>query len=447
VTTIHTEQALLPDGWHENVRVTVDGRLISSVEQGVEPQVGDERHHVLVPAMGNLHSHAFQRAMAGLAERRGPSSDDFWSWRETMYRFALSMSPDQVEAVAAKLYMEMIEAGFARVGEFHYLHHDKDGSHYANIAEMAERLCSAAAATGIAMTLLPTFYAHSGFGGAAPLPEQRRFINSLESFGRLLEASGRIVDALPGGVLGLAPHSLRAITADELAQIAPMTSGPIHIHVAEQVREVEQCVASLGARPVEWLLGNAQVDSRWCLIHATHINPQEIRSIASSGAVVGLCPITEANLGDGIFPAPSFLEAGGRFGVGSDSNIDITLPGELRMLEYSQRLGLRTRNVVARAQGSTGQALFDHAVAGAAQALGTKHGLAKDTEASMVSLDVKAAPHLDPEQILDFWIFAKGVQVDCVWTGGKKQVEGGRHGQRPMIDARFQSAIQKLRES
>jgi formiminoglutamate deiminase len=447
LTSIHTALALLPDGWHRDVRIIFQGQSISSIEPDTPPRPDDEQHQVLVPAMCNLHSHAFQRAMAGLAERRGPASDNFWSWRETMYHFALNMSPEQVEAVAARLYMEMLEAGFGRVGEFHYLHHDRDGRHYANIAEMAERLCAAAAGTGIAMTLLPTFYARSGFGGAAPLPDQRRFVNSLDSFGRLLEASRRIVGALPGGLVGLAPHSLRAIVPDDLAQLVSMTSGPIHIHAAEQVREVEQCVASLGARPVEWLLDNAAVDDGWCIIHATHMTPEETRRLAESGAVAGLCPITEANLGDGTFPARNFLDAGGRLGVGSDSNIDISLPGELRMLEYSQRLATRSRNVMAGTGAGTGQALFDLALAGGAQALGVKPGLRSDAAASMVSLDISAAPYLDPEEIMDVWIFSSDVRVDCVWVHGQKQVEGGRHRLRPMIDTRFRSAMQALREA
>ncbi|TIS49274.1 MAG: formimidoylglutamate deiminase, partial [Mesorhizobium sp.] len=281
------------------------------------------------------------------------------------------MTPDQVEAVAAQLYVEMLEAGFSRVGEFHYLHHDRDGQPYANIAEMAERIASAAADTGIELTLLPVFYAHSAFGGAAPNEGQRRFINDVERFGRLLEKTREGVRSLEQAVVGVAPHSLRAATPDELNAVAAMApNGPIHIHVAEQVKEIEDCIAWSGKRPVELLLGHAEVDRRWCLIHATHMTEAETIAMAKSGAVAGLCPITESNLGDGTFAAPLFIEHGGRFGVGSDSNVLIGLPDELRQLEYSQRLAHRARNVLARAGGSTGRALFDAALDGGSIALG-----------------------------------------------------------------------------
>lgn len=323
MATIFAEQALLADGWQRNVRMTLAGGRIATVETGKAAQPGDERHAIVLPGMPNLHSHAFQRGMAGLAEIRGPSSDSFWSWREVMYRFALSMTPEQVEAVAAQLYVEMLEAGFSRVGEFHYLHHDRDGSPYANIAEMAERIAAASVDTGIGLTLLPVFYAHSGFGGAPANDGQRRFINDTNRFARLFERCGEALKGINGAVLGLAPHSLRAATPDELAIVTALTSGPVHIHIAEQVKEVEDCVAWSGARPVEWLLSHADVDRRWCLIHATHMTEAETIAMARSGAVAGLCPITEANLGDGVFAAPLFVEHGGKYGVGSDSNVEI----------------------------------------------------------------------------------------------------------------------------
>ncbi|MEK1862187.1 MAG: formimidoylglutamate deiminase, partial [Rhizobium leguminosarum] len=309
MATLHADTALTPQGWQKDVRLTLEAGRIARVEIGTSPGPGDERHALLVPAMANLHSHAFQRAMAGLAEVRGPANDSFWSWRTVMYKFALAMTPAHVEAVAAKLYAEMLEAGFSRVGEFHYLHHDRDGGTYANIAELAERIGAASEETGIGLTLLPVFYAHSGFGGAAPIDGQRRFINSLESFERLMEGCRAVTRRLDGAELGLAPHSLRAATPDELMRLVPMAGeGPIHIHVAEQVKEVEDCIAWSGARPVEWLLDHAPVDERWCLIHATHMTEDETRRMAKSGAIAGLCPITEANLGDGAFAAPLFLE-------------------------------------------------------------------------------------------------------------------------------------------
>jgi formimidoylglutamate deiminase len=444
-TRLHAGAALLPQGWQKDVRLTLEDGRISRVETSVEPEPADERHHTLVPAMGNLHSHAFQRAMAGLAEVRGPANDSFWSWRTVMYKFALSMTPDHVEAVAAQLYMQMLEAGFSRVGEFHYLHHDTDGRHYANIAELAERIGAASATAGIGLTLLPVFYAHSGFGGAAPIDGQRRFINSLDSFAALMDGCRKVTGQVAGAELGLAPHSLRAATPDELAKLVPMAGdGPIHIHVAEQVKEVEDCIAWSGARPVEWLLANAPVDDRWCLIHATHMTDDETREMARRGAIAGLCPITEANLGDGTFQAPLFLEEGGRYGVGSDSNVLISLAGELRQLEYSERLALRARNVIAAPGGSTGRHLIDHAITGGGAALKAPGGLAVGNHADIVALDASAVPYLSGDQLLDHWIFAGGVGIDSVWALGARQVEGGRHIGREAINRRFLKAMGEL---
>ena len=445
MTVIHAETALLPQGLCRNVRITLSGGAIERVETDAAAQAGDERHRFVVPAVPNLHSHAFQRAMAGLSETRGRGEDSFWSWRTVMYRFALSMSPDHVEAVAAQLYMEMLEAGFGRVGEFHYLHHDQDGSLYADPAEMAARIAAASAETGIGLTLLPVFYAHSGFGAAAPAQGQRRFIHDLDGFARLMGRAGEIVAALPGGRLGIAPHSLRAVSPDELAAVLPLAAdGPIHIHAAEQVREVEDCLAWSGARPVEWLLANAPVDANWCVIHATHMTGKESRALGASGAVAGLCPITEASLGDGIFDAPTFLAAGGRFGVGSDSNIRIGLDEELRTLEYTQRLARLSRNVLAEPGGSTGLALFSHALEGGAQALGVSAGIVPGRPADLASLDLSAAPWLPAEQVLDHFVFAAGTRIDSVWVGGVKQVEGGRHRRRDAIAARFRAAMADL---
>ncbi|MFC5386614.1 formimidoylglutamate deiminase [Aquamicrobium segne] len=445
MTTIHAEYALLPEGLVRNVRITFTGAEIEQVEQFVEARAGDERHRFVVPAMPNLHSHAFQRAMAGLAERRGPGADSFWSWRVEMYRVALSMSPEQVEAVAAQLYMEMLEAGFGRVGEFHYLHHDKDGACYADPAEMAARIGAASAQTGIALTLLPVFYAHSGFGGAAPIEGQRRFIHDVDGFARLMERSRQIVASLQGGVLGIAPHSLRAATLEELQQIMPFAEGgPVHIHVAEQAREVEDCIAWSGKRPVEWLLDHMELDERWCLIHATHMTEDETVRMAKSGAVAGLCPITEANLGDGVFEAPGFLGSGGRFGIGSDSNILISLEEELRTLEYSQRLLRRSRNVVADPGQSTGLNLYSRALNGGAQALGAVSSIGAGRPADLVSLDLSRVNYLPAEKILDHFIFAKGIGVDSVWVAGMKRVEGGRHHQHEAITARFAKVMAEL---
>jgi formimidoylglutamate deiminase len=442
VTRLHAGWALTSSGWLENVRLAVAGGRFQDVVAGVAAEPGDERVAILAPCLSNVHSHAFQRAMAGLAEHRGPTSDTFWTWRETMYRFALGMSPDAVEAVAAQLYVEMLESGFSRVGEFHYLHHDQHGRPYANLAEMAERIAAAAAQTGIGLTLLPCLYRCSGFGGAPPHPGQRRFICTLDQFARLVERSRDVVAALPGGVVGVAPHSLRAVTPEDLAAVQAIAAdGPVHIHVAEQVREVEDCVAWSGARPVQWLLDHAPVDARWCLIHATHMTPDETTRAAGSGAVAGLCPVTEANLGDGIFPARSFTAQGGRYGVGTDSNIRVDVADELRQLEYAQRLAERERNVLARPDGSTGRALLEAALAGGAQALAAEtSGIAEGAAADCLSLD-PTHPSMfgrDRDAALDSWIFVAGSRaVDRVWIGGRTVVQGGRHVARDAIAARY----------
>ncbi|MCT7662446.1 formimidoylglutamate deiminase [Shinella kummerowiae] len=447
MATIHARQALLAGGWAKDVRIGVETGRIVRLEAGVAAAAGDERHDTIVAGMPNLHSHAFQRGMAGLAETRGPGSDSFWSWRNVMYRFAFSMTPDDVEAVAAQLYVEMLEAGFTRVGEFHYLHHDKDGGHYADIAEMAVRIASAASETGIALTLLPVFYAHAGFGGTAPGEGQRRFINDRDSYATLLERCRALTDTLPDGITGVAPHSLRAVTPDELTSVVAMAGDkPIHIHIAEQVKEVEDSIAWSGRRPVEWLLDNQTVDGRWCFIHATHMTDAETRGMAEAGAIAGLCPITEANLGDGTFPA-EFFAAGGRFGVGSDSNVLIGLPDELRQLEYSERLAHRARNVLAAPGGSTGRALFDGAVVGGAAALGVEAGLAAGRAADFVSVKTRHGLDLAGDMLLDGWIFANGAEVDCVWVNGRKQVEGGRHVARAAVGQRFTSTMRALAEA
>ena len=449
MTVVHAESALTPDGWTSGVRLGIENGTIAAIETGVPAREGDERHAILVPALANLHSHAFQRAMAGLAETRGPGADTFWTWRETMYRFALMMDPDDVEAVAAQLYVEMLEAGFAAVAEFHYLHHAPDGGAYADRGEMAGRIVAAARDTGIGLTLLPVFYAHAGFGAEPPEPEQRRFVNDVGAYARLFEACERLVEGRPDEAVGVAPHSLRAATPAELAELVALAEErPIHIHAAEQVGEVEGCVAALGARPVRWLLDHAGVDRRWCLVHATHMDASETRDLAASGAAAGLCPITEANLGDGVFNGRAYLDAGGRFGVGSDSNVSVSAADELRQLEYSQRLHVRSRNVLARPGGSTGRALFDAALAGGAQALGRSSGvLAVGARANLLTLDADH-PSLagkSGDAILDAWIFSAGnALVDCVWSGGRKVGQHGRHQARERTAARFAAAMRRL---
>ena len=445
MATVYARQALLPEGWRNGVRIAFAEGRITDVWAGVEPAEDDERHRVVIPGMPNLHSHAFQRAMAGLTERRGAPVDSFWSWRTLMYRFALSMRPDQMEAIAAQLYVEMLEAGFTRVGEFHYLHNVPDGAQYANIAEMAERIAAASAAAGIGLTLLPVFYAHSDFGGAAPSHEQRRFILSVDGYARLMQACTAVVGRLPGARLGIAPHSLRAVTGVELATILPLAEGgPVHIHVAEQTREVEGCLEATGQRPVEWLADHVHLDGRWCLIHATHMTDAEAARVAASEAVVGLCPITEANLGDGVFDVTRFLNDGGRFGIGSDSNVLIGIPDELRLLEYGQRLVRRERNVIADAGGSVGRRLVDQGILGGNAALQSKIGVAPGNDADLIALSACPADCPGDDALLDRWIFTGHVEVDTVWAGGIKRVHQGRHIQRASIRRAFDKAMSEL---
>ena len=444
------EEALLPQGWARDVRIAVDGGRVVGVETGASAQVHDERHSIGLPGISNLHSHAFQRGMAGLTEFRGATADSFWTWRDLMYRFAGRMSADDIEAVAAQAYVEMLEAGFTRVGEFHYIHHDISGTPYGNIGELAERIAASAQFTGIGLTLLPVFYAHAGFGGRTPDQGQRRFINGIDGFSRLMDASRRALAGQEGSIVGLAPHSLRAVTPDELKAILPLADqGPVHIHIAEQTREVDECLAWSGQRPLQWLFDHAAVDDRWCLIHSTHATDDEISRLAQSGAVAGLCPVTEANLGDGIFNGSEFLAHGGVFGIGSDSNVLIGVSDELRQLEYSQRLANRARNVMAgKAATSTGRALFESAFSGGSQALGVRNsGLAEGAYADIVSLDAQhvALAGRSHNAILDSWIFgAAGALVDCVWARGHKVVKDGRHRDREAITHRFRQALEGM---
>jgi formiminoglutamate deiminase len=445
MTTLWCETALLPGGWARDVRIIFGDGLIAQVIDGAAPEGGDERAKIVLAGLGDLHSHAFQRAAAGRTGARGAGPDSFWTWRSEIYRLALSLRPDAVHAIAALAYAEMLEAGFTRVGEFHYLHHDTDGGAYADPAEMAVQVIAAAEAVGIDLTLLPVFYAHSDVGGAAPRPDQARFICDLDLYGRLIESCRAHLAGVPGARLGVAPHSLRAVTPEELAVLRTLVpDGPIHIHIAEQRAEVARCEAILGARPVDWLLDHAPVDARWCLVHATHVTEAEVDRLAQSGATVGLCPITEADLGDGIFPAARFVAAGGVYGVGSDSNVLIDAPGELRLLEYGQRLATERRNVLVGAAGSVGRGLWDAAQAGGRRALGDEvGGITVGAPANLIALadDLIFEGGAD-DALLDAWIFAaRRPVIDRVWRRGRRVVEGGVHIDRPALEAAYRAAM------
>lgn len=446
----HFRHALLPSGWAPYVRIDVADGTIVAVTRDVPHEDATPVAGLAIAGLPNLHCHAFQRGMAGLAERRGDSltNDSFWTWREVMYRFLGRLTPDDVEAIAAFAYMQMLEAGFTAVGEFHYLHHDIDGRPYADIGEMAARIAAAANETGIGLTLLPALYTYGGFGGAAPNEGQRRFINDLDLYAKLFARSEEIVKAVPDGRVSIAPHSLRAVTPEALrALIDAHPDGPIHMHVAEQVKEVEDCVAALGETPVQWLLDNFEIGPRWCFIHATQMNETEPRFLASHKAVAGLCPLTEASLGDGIFDGDRFLESGGEFGVGTDSNIQIGAAEELRMLEYSQRLKMKTRNVIARRGRSTGGRLYAKALSGGAQALGRDLGaIEPGMRADIVTLDDTHPDMADgTTTALDKYIFVAGsALVKNVMVGGDHVVTDRTHRHHDSITARYRNTMEKL---
>ena len=446
------EQALTAGGWQRDVRIELgaDGR-IAAIESGC-PAAG-HRVGVLVPAPANLHSHAFQRAMAGLTERRGPDPrDSFWTWRTLMYRFLHRLGPDELESIAAFAQMQMLEAGFAAVAEFHYVHHQPGGARYDRLSELSMRVVAAASETGIGLTLLPVLYRHGGCGGKPLEGAQLRFGNSPERFARLREEADAAVRALDADArTGVAIHSLRAVDPEGVAFAAALaTRDPVHIHAAEQTAEVEEVEACLGARPVEWLLANTGVDERWCLVHATHMTSEETAELAASGAVAGLCPITEASLGDGIFDGANHQAQGGRFGVGTDSNIRISLAEELRMLEYSQRLRDRARAVLARPDGSTGRTLFEAAARGGAQAAMRDAGsLAPGRLADLAALDAEAADLAGKQgdTLLDSFIFAGGdAMITDVWSAGRHVVENGRHVRHDEITGRYIGTLDALKE-
>ncbi len=452
---LHAPLAWTDAGWQADMRVSIDAKgEITGLSQGAR-QAGDEVvGGPLLPGMPNLHSHAFQRAMAGLAEEAVNPEDSFWTWRELMYRLVGRMTPESAQAIATHLYIEMLKGGYTSVAEFHYLHHQPGGKHYASLPEMSERIVAAAQTSGIGLTLLPTFYAHGGFG-AKPLAEkQLRVRNDVDSYLKLLDGASKATTTI-GADWGLCFHSLRAATAADIGAVLgahPGSQRPVHIHIAEQTKEVEDCLAWSNQRPVQWLYNNAPVDERWCLIHATHVTPDEVHSMAKSRAVVGLCPTTEANLGDGLFPAQEYLAAQGRFGVGSDSHVSLSALEELRGLEYGQRLKHERRNrLSAGGKAEVAETLFAATTTGGAQALGKPVGaIAVGKRADMIVLDGSQAmlAHVAPDKLLARWLFGgSDAWVKDVMVGGAGMVKDRHHAGEEAAGRAYATAMSELMAS
>ena len=448
---IHASQVLTPDGWRSDLEVTIgeNGRIH---QVGPISRAATHRSALLLPAPLNLHSHAFQRAMAGLTEAKGPDPrDSFWSWRQLMYKFLDQLTPEDVEAIAGLVFMEMLEAGYGAVAEFHYLHHDVGGVPYGALAEMSERIVAASQQAGIGLTLLPVHYQYGGCDLRPLNGGQRRFGNDPDRFLRLYaDAAAAIACGPADHAIGMAPHSLRAVDPAGLnAILTQAKSGLIHMHLAEQVGEVDEVLAHLGARPTEWLLANHPVDARWCLIHCTQMSEAETIALARTGAVAGLCPITESSLGDGIFNGKTYLGEGGAIGFGSDSNIHISLFDEMKTLEYSQRLRDLSRAALATPDRSTGRVLYDAAAKGGAQAGGRDSGqIAVGALADLVGLDDNNEwlCNRQGDSAIDSLIFGGGGKgcIRDVWSAGRHVVREGRHFRREAIIESYKQTITQL---
>lgn len=451
MNALFARHALLPEGWRRDVHIewNEDGDLLAVTPDAAHPP-GVPAAGLVMPGMVNLHSHAFQRALGGLTEKAGEGPDSFWTWRDLMYRFARNITPEHIEAIAAQLFSECLRHGYTSICEFHYVQRDQQGAMYARPAETAERVVAASKTAGIGITMLPVLYSYSGFGEQPLKPEQDRFRTDAADILRIIESLEPLRDAQTE--VGVAPHSLRAASIGQVDEVLASLPGsrPVHIHIAEQQAEVQQCLAQTGARPVRYLMDNIAVDSRWCLVHATHLDDGEVAALAASGAVAGLCPTTEANLGDGLFPLEPFLKAGGRFGIGSDSHISQSAVEELRWLEYGQRLLHQRRNVAASGtQRNVGDFLWQGALQGGALAAGRRVGsLSAGRRADLLVLD-SDHPNLDgvkPSDVLGSFVFCGNDNlVKDVLVGGRWVVREGAHVGQGAITQRYKQVLTELR--
>ena len=450
MTSLFAHHALLPGGWHANVRFEWDGGgTLTAVTPGALQAGGEAWAGLVLPGMVNLHSHAFQRALGGLTETAGDGPDSFWTWRDLMYRFARNITPEHIEAIAAQLFSECLRHGYTSVCEFHYVQRDQNGAMYARPAETAERVVAAAQLAGIGVTMLPVLYSYAGFGEQPLKPEQKRFRTGPFEVLQMIDALDHLRG--PQVEVGVAPHSLRAASSIQIGEVlaALPAERPVHIHIAEQQAEVDQCIGATGMRPVRYLMEQFALDQRWCLVHATHLDALETTALAARGAVAGLCPTTEANLGDGLFPLEPFLGAGGRFGIGSDSHISQSPVEELRWLEYGQRLQHQRRNVAAsRAERRVGDFLWQGALAGGALASGRQVGaLAVGMRADLLVLDSEhpSLAGIDAADVLGTLVFCGNDNlVRDVMVGGRWVVRDGRHLAQGAIAQRYMHTIAEL---
>ncbi|WP_342609186.1 formimidoylglutamate deiminase [Vibrio tritonius] len=462
-TTVFADLAWIDDHWQQQVTLEIEqGTFVSVQTNSLKPTDALHVKGPLLPTLANVHSHAFQRVMAGMAEISLHPDDSFWSWRDLMYKIVGKLSPEQANVIATQLYIEMLKAGYTQVGEFHYLHHATNGAAYSNPAEMSLQLLDAAQRTGMGLTLLPVLYSYSGFGSQPANSGQARFIHSADSYLALHQQLEAHFKDDAKNRLGICFHSLRAVSEQQIQEVLGHIKAPrpIHIHVAEQQKEVNDCLSWSGERPVEWLNNHIGLDSRWTLIHATHLNPQEIAAIASSGAIAGLCPTTEANLGDGIFPGVEYEKHHGHWAIGSDSHVSLSIVDELRTLEYGQRLRDQQRNRLYRTKqnsfastatpnltNNVGEYLFNQALQGGNQSCAVKLGIAVGNHADFMVLD-KSHPFIDasqPQDLFNRWIFAcNDNMVKDVYVAGKAVIKNGQHALDAESRTAFTQVIKKV---